>query len=150
MRFAGVWLAGAAARAALAAAEPVARRLAVWLAMRLAARLATRAAVVAVEGFAWLERRSCLGRRIGFVLGRPVADAQLFAADADLLQVRHQLRRHALRQVDQAVAAADVDAPDIARVQLDLVGDGADQVARLDLVLMAHLDAKGFHVGVSG
>ena len=53
--------------------------------------------------------------------------------------------RHAFGQVDQAVVVADVDAADETAFQLGLVGDGADDVARLDAVRVADLDAEGFH-----
>src|SRR5688572_16808298 len=73
------------------------------------------------------------------------ADAQRLAGHAHALEVVHDLARHAFGQVDQAVVVADVDAADETALQLGLVGDGADDVAGLDAMHMADLDAEGFH-----
>src|SRR5690606_19634396 len=55
------------------------------------------------------------------------------------------LARHAFGQLDQAVVVADVDAADVAAFQVGLVGDGADDVGRLDAVRVADFDAEALH-----
>src|SRR4249919_3841684 len=70
--------------------------------------------------------------------------------DAHALEVVHDLARHALGQVDQAEVVADVDAADVAALELRLVGDGADDVAGLHAMAMAHFDTEGFHARFGG
>src|SRR5581483_10986269 len=84
-----------------------------------------------------LRRRAV--RCAGLVLA---ADAQLLAADPDLLQVLEDLLGHAGGQVDEAVVVADVDAADVGAVDPGLVGDGADDVAGLDAVDVPDLDPE--------
>src|SRR5690606_26006557 len=90
-----------------------------------------------------LERPS--GARRVQVRGLGQAHAQRLPADAHLLQVLQQFRRHALGQVHQAEVVADVDAPDVARLELRFVRDRADDVARLHAVAMPDLDPVGDH-----
>src|SRR5690606_776487 len=47
--------------------------------------------------------------------------------------------------VNQAVVVADVDAADVAALQVRLVGDRANDVARLHAVHVADFDAEGLH-----
>src|SRR5690349_16024339 len=56
---------------------------------------------------------------------------------------------HAFRQVHQAVVVADINSTDVLAFQLRFVGDRADDVAGLHAMIMADLDAEGFHVGVA-
>ena len=84
-------------------------------------------------------------RRLGRLLG-DLADPQLAARHPHLLQRLEYLLRHAFRQVDEAVVLADVDPPDVHALDARLVGDRADDVARLDAVYRPHFDAKSFHV----
>src|SRR5512133_981878 len=75
--------------------------------------------------------------RTAGVLRRGALDAQRLSGDPHLLQVLHQFARHAFGQVDQAVVVADVDAADVPALQVRLVGDRADDVARLHAVRVA-------------
>src|SRR5690606_10521725 len=84
-------------------------------------------------------------RRCAFVIPG-MAHAQLLAGHPHLLQVLEHFGRHALRQVDQAVIVADVDAADVTAFQVRLVGDRADDVARLHTVHVANLDAEGLRL----
>src|SRR4249919_4070744 len=118
-------------------------------AMRLARSGAMRlAAARAIEA----TRRSCVAVVIAAVRMRLAiaADAQRLARDAHALEVVHDLARHALGQVDQAEVVADVDAADVAALELRLVGDGADDVAGLHAMAMAHFDTEGFHALFGG
>ena len=76
-------------------------------------------------------------------------ETQRLAEDLDLAQVVEDVGRHAFGQVDEAVAAADVDAADAASVDVGLVGDGADEVLRLHAVVLAHLHAVGLQALVA-
>ena len=49
------------------------------------------------------------------------------------------------RQLDERVVAADVDVPEVLAGQAALVGDGADDLARLDLVPLADRDPVRRH-----
>src|SRR5690606_27125820 len=133
-----------------------ARKTVALAAISAARRLAGARLEVAglgVAGFeaglaAWLRAGFARRKRPAFHRGTVVgfggqAHAQRPAGDPHLLKVLEQLGRHALRQVDQAVVAADVDAADVTRFQFGLVGDRADDVARLDAMLVADVDAKG-------
>src|SRR5262245_39474802 len=73
-------------------------------------------------------------------------NAQLGAADFDLLQLAEDFLRHAFRQVDEAVVFADVDVADEFAIEPGLVGDGADDVAGEHALGVADFDAEGFHL----
>src|SRR5690606_11875912 len=64
------------------------------------------------------------------------------------LGVLDQVAGHAFRQVDRAVLVAELDAADVAAFEVSLVGDGADDVARLYAVAMADFDPEGLHPDV--
>src|SRR5690606_13321927 len=83
--------------------------------------------------------------RRGGMAAVPAGDAQLLPDHPGLLQVVHDLRRHAGRQVEDRMVLVDVDAPDVARLQPGLVGDRADDVARLDPVHVPDFDPVGLH-----
>ena len=57
------------------------------------------------------------------------------------------VRRHAFRQVDEAVIVADVDAADVLRIESGFVRDRADDVAGLDAVIVTDFDAERFEAG---
>lgn len=80
--------------------------------------------------------------------GFGAGDAQLLAGYPHLLEVLEDLRRHAVREVDQAVVVMDVHAADVLAVQARLVGDGADDVAGLHAMRVADLDAEGLEAGL--
>src|SRR6185437_4599191 len=82
----------------------------------------------------------CAGAGVGAV---PLVDAQLLLHHPYLLQVLEHFLRHAVGQVDQAVVVADAEAADVLAFQPRLVGDRADDIARLHAVLVADLDAVG-------
>src|SRR6185437_12154867 len=106
-----------------------------------AARL--RAAGLRAAGFleaARFVRRRCTGAGVVAV---PLVDAQLLLHHPHFLQMLEHFRRHAVGQVDQAVVVADAEAADELAVQPGFVGDRTDDVARLDAVLVADLDAVG-------
>ena len=63
----------------------------------------------------------------------------------NLLELIQQLLRHAFGEIDQAMVVEDVDATDVLAVDIGLVGDRADDVTRLHLVIVADLDAKAIH-----
>src|SRR6187402_192346 len=71
----------------------------------------------------------------------PLGDLQLLLGDPHLLQVSEDLRRHAFRQVDQAVVVTDAHAADELGLDAAFVGDGADDVARLHAMFVANFDA---------
>src|SRR5574337_1034929 len=117
--------------------RPLAARCRLLAPRRLAAaRPRPEAAGFAQAG--WLVRR----RRTG-VVAVPFLDAQLLLHHPYLLQVLEDFLRHAVGQVDQAVVVADAEAADVLAVQAGLVGDRANDVARLHAVLVADLDAIG-------
>src|SRR5688500_18225273 len=89
-----------------------------------------------------LARLAAPARRPG-LLGATYA--QWPSGDAGLLEDLEHLSRHALWQVDQAVVVADVDSADEAAFEVGLVGDHADDVARLHAVDVTDFDAEGFH-----
>ena len=84
------------------------------------------------------------GWTVGVARARAL-DAQGNASNAHFFQVLHQLTRHAFGQVDQAVVIANVNPTDVAAFQIGLIGDRADDVARLHAVHVADFDAEGFH-----
>src|SRR4249919_4301587 len=140
------WLSGHAAGRSRAPPLVLPMRI---TAMRLARSGAMRlAAARAIEA----TRRSCVAVVIAAVRMRLAiaADAQRLARDAHALEVVHDLARHALGQVDQTEVVADVDAADVAALELRLVGDGADDVAGLHAMAMAHFDTEGFHACFGG
>src|SRR5450830_2065720 len=53
----------------------------------------------------------------------------------------HQVIRHVARQIQYAVVVEDFDAADMLGVHAGFVGDGADDVARLDAMVMTDFDA---------
>src|SRR6185437_12667232 len=102
-----------------------------------------RAAGLESAGFLEAARfvcRRCAGAGVGAV---PLVDAQLLLHHPYLLQVLEHFLRHAVGQVDQAVVVADAEAADVLAFQPRLVGDRADDIARLHAVLVADLDAVG-------
>src|SRR5690606_14732783 len=103
------------------------------LAMRL--RRTTRTARTRAAGTEASTRRPRVRRRRMAAI--PRSDAQLLPDHPGLLQVAHDLRRHAGRQVEDRMVLVDVDAADVARFQAGLVGDRADDVARLDAMHVA-------------
>ena len=48
---------------------------------------------------------------------------------------------HAQGQVDESEFRVDIDVTDVLGIQPRLIGNGADDIAGLDLVLMSHFDA---------
>ena len=58
------------------------------------------------------------------------------------------LLRHALGQIHQAEIVANIDTPDMLAVDAGLVGDRADDIARLDTVRAPDLDPEGFQIAV--
>ena len=52
------------------------------------------------------------------------------------------------RQLDEGEVGADVDVPEVAAAEAALVGERADDLARLDLVALADGDPVGRHVDV--
>src|SRR6185437_9576991 len=102
-----------------------------------------RAAGLESAGFleaARFVRGWCAGAGVGAV---PLVDAQLLLHHPYLLQVLEHFLWHAVGQVDQAVVVADAEAADVLAFQPRLVGDRADDIARLHAVLVADLDAVG-------
>jgi len=72
------------------------------------------------------------------------ADLQLLTNYTHLLQVAEDISRHAFRQIDERVVAADVDVADVAALEPGLVGDGAYDVAWLNAVDVTYFQAEGF------
>ena len=62
-----------------------------------------------------------------------------------LSAVLEYLLRHAFRQVHEAVVFANIHAADMHALDARLVGDGTDDVSRLDAMYRPDLDAKSFH-----
>src|SRR5512143_625702 len=56
---------------------------------------------------------------------------QLLSAHPGLAQPVEGVVRHALGKIDGGMRVEDLDEPDVRRVDARLVGDGADDVARL-------------------
>ena len=78
------------------------------------------------------------------------ADAQLLANHSHFLQVAEDVPGHALGQVDESMIVADVHVADMLPFQAGLVGDRADDVARLYAVSVADFDTESFegHVAI--
>src|SRR5450830_785567 len=69
------------------------------------------------------------------------ADLELLTGDPDFLEMLHQVIRHVARQIQYAVVVEDFDTADMLGVHAGFVGDGADDVARLDAMVMTDFDA---------
>jgi hypothetical protein len=82
---------------------------------------------------------------IGDEPGLDPGDGERATTDADLAQILQQLTRHAGGQIDQAELVVDVDAADVLGIQAGFIGNGADDVARLDAVTMTDGDAEALH-----
>ena len=63
-------------------------------------------------------------------------------AHSDLLQIIEDVLRHTFRQIDQAEAVANFDLANMLSVQTRFVGDGTDDIARHNTVVVADLDTK--------
>lgn len=72
------------------------------------------------------------------------ADTQLHSAHPYGLETVESLFRHADWKIHKAVIVADVDVPDVAAVDVRLIGDGADDISGLDAVCMADFDTVRF------
>src|SRR6201991_1595211 len=123
------------------------------LARRLAATGATSATRTTGAGALGTEAALRRTRRVAALRGFhavPLGDLQLLLGDPHLLQVGEDLRRHAFGQVDQAVVVTDADATDELGLDAAFVGDGADDVARLYAMLVAHFDAVRALAGFGG
>src|SRR6185503_11436802 len=68
-------------------------------------------------------------------------DRQLLSADPRLAQALMDVLRHSGRQADDRVPIEDLDAADVSGVDACFVRDRADDVAGLNAVLAADLDA---------
>jgi hypothetical protein len=77
------------------------------------------------------------------------ADAQLLTHHANFLQAAEDVPGHALGEVDEGVIVTDVHVADVFAFQTGLVGDRADDVARLHAVGVAHFEAEGFKRNVA-
>jgi hypothetical protein len=77
-----------------------------------------------------------------------LTDPQLLANDSHLLQAAEDIPGHALGQVDEGVIVADVHVADVTSFQACLVGDSADDVARLYAVRVPHLEPECLEVHV--
>ncbi len=58
--------------------------------------------------------------------------------------------RKIVRHIQHAVVVVDLDAADKFGIDTAFVGDGADDVARLDAMLVAHFNAEGLHAWIGG
>src|SRR3954471_3978016 len=110
---------------------------------------AVAAGAGALRTEAALRRTRCVAALRGFDTV-PLGDLQLLLGNPPLLQVGEDLRRHAVRQVDQAVVVTNADATDELCFDAAFVGDGADDVARLHAMLVAHFDAVRALAGFRG
>lgn len=77
-----------------------------------------------------------------------VADVQLLACHPYLFQMFEQLLWHAFRQIERTVIIEYLDAADIFRLEPGLVGDGPDDIGRLDAMYVADLDAECLHADI--
>src|SRR5690606_42024239 len=82
------------------------------------------------------------GRRGG------AGESRLAGGAPGALEVALDLGWQVGREGQQAVVGVDLVAADLARLQPGLVGDGADDIARLDPILVANLDAIGGHARI--
>jgi hypothetical protein len=76
------------------------------------------------------------------------ADSQLLSDHSHLLQVAEDIPGHSLGQINEAVIVADIDVPDVAPLEASLVGDCADDVARLHAVGVAYFETEGFEYDI--
>jgi hypothetical protein len=72
------------------------------------------------------------------------ADAQFLTNNPHLLQTAEDVPGHSLGQVDEGVIVANIHVADVLAFQAGLVGDRADNVARLHTVSVADFDTEGF------
>jgi hypothetical protein len=75
-------------------------------------------------------------------LGSETTDAQFLAAHADLLESTKDLERHSFRQIEHSVIVADLDVPEVARVQAGFLRQRTADVIRLNPVNQSDLEAK--------
>ena len=73
-------------------------------------------------------------------------ELQRFIHDPQLAQALEHVFGHSLGQVDGAVGVEDLNSADRTTIQTRFIGDGTHDVAWLDPVSPAHLDAKALHV----
>jgi hypothetical protein len=64
----------------------------------------------------------------------------------DLLEVTIDLPRHTVREIEDRVIVADIDAPDEPALKAGFVGDCANDVTRGDTVVSADLDPVVDHL----
>jgi len=77
------------------------------------------------------------------------ADAQLLTNYAHLLEAAEDIPGHALGQVDEGVIVTDVDLADVLTLQARLIGDRADDVARLHAVRVPDLETESLERDVT-
>src|SRR4051794_22140958 len=77
------------------------------------------------------------------VAGLVRSELDQLARDAGAAQTLERPRRKVRGQLHDGVVRADVDVPEVLATEAALVRDGADDLARLDLLPLAHGDAIG-------
>jgi hypothetical protein len=77
------------------------------------------------------------------------ADAQLLTHNSHLLQAAEDIPGHALGQVDECVIVADVHVADVLPFQAGLVGDRADDIARLYAVGVPDFETESFEGNIA-
>jgi len=82
------------------------------------------------------------------VLARHTGDTKLLANDPHLLQVAKDIPRHAFREINERVIVTDVHVANVTPLETCLVGDGANDVARLHAVGVADFEAECFEVNI--
>ena len=66
---------------------------------------------------------------------------QLLATHANFFQIIKDRPWHTIRQINQTVVIKYADAPDVLAIEAGFIGNGTNDVARLDLVIIAHLQS---------
>lgn len=72
------------------------------------------------------------------------ADLERLAGDTDFLQLEEDLLGHAAGKIDEAVIVLDHNAADVTAFEANLVGNRADDVARLHAVVVADFNTVRF------
>ena len=90
-----------------------------------------------------MHNASCLGLALGLGANRAglirTLQRQGLATHASGREALNDLRRQPMRQANEAVVSADINAIDLAAIQLGLVRDRTDDIARQYAVLAAHV-----------
>ena len=96
------------------------------------------------RGFLLFHGFSCPVSWLGSLLIQQ-CDIEALTAYPGLSEVLKYLSRHTDGQIDQAVFRLNIDMTDVLGIEPCLIGNGTNDIARFDLVLMPHFYAEPLH-----